>query len=126
MLSERTLTLTQIYQAASSVCVAAVCAWLWPQAFSGICAGAVLMALNFWALRLVGKRLFGPQASPKKATYAVMLLMKQVAALVLMSVVLMVLKPDIAGLAVGMTTVFAGILLSMLHQAVWPQKASAA
>jgi hypothetical protein len=117
--------LTQRYHVLLLACAAGAAAWLWPQTFSGVCAGGVLMGINFWAFRALGRRLFSPSNGSQKTTYAWLLLAKQLGALVLMSLILVVLKPHIAGFAVGMATLLVGVLAAMLHQAVQSKSAPA-
>ena len=115
MATLRSLTLITWYQAATVVVMSLASLLVSPGRTVAVLVGGVIMVLNFWALRFFAARaLLG--AKPKLAA-AVALVVKLVVVAGLMAVCIVVVKLDVLGFAVGMSSLFAGIFLAMVHQA---------
>jgi small-conductance mechanosensitive channel len=118
MVSLRVLTLAGIYQGASAVVFWALSLWLLPQRHVAVLVGGGLMALNFVALRWLGTRAMN--AENRKLAYGLALAFKLIAIMGLMAVLVLVIRIDAIGLALGLSTLFVGIGLGTAHQAFSP------
>jgi len=105
------------------VCVAAASLLtlaFWPEASMAVLIGGVVMAANFWALRILMDKLMPSESQndspqPRKAVWLVLLMGKFLGVLVVMGMLVAVLDLHPMGLAVGMLALFAGVALGMVH-----------
>ena len=115
MSSLRYLTLTTTYQVAAVIFLTGLSTWLWPMRSVAVFAGGALMAANFWALRFLAARAILGKA-PKLAA-GIALVSKFVIVAGLMAFCILVLRLDVLGFAVGMSSLLVGVFLAMVHQA---------
>ena len=116
MVTARTLALASIYQLGITAVAALGCAWRWREGLVGVAVGGGLMALNFWLVRFLGQRAM-VSAQPR-LVYVLALALKFVVMLGLIALAMTLLHPNPAALAAGMLTLFLGIALAALHQAL--------
>jgi hypothetical protein len=123
MATLRNLTLTSWYQAATVIFMTLVSLLLSPTRSLAVLTGGTIMVLNFLALRFFAARaLLG--AKPKLAA-AMALIAKLFIVAGLMAFCILVMKLDVLGFAVGMSSLFVGVFLAMIHQAFSPAAVSA-
>jgi hypothetical protein len=115
MVSMRVLALTTTYQALACVLLFVLGLVLWGDAAWAILAGGSLMTLNFLALRWLAARALGG-ARPRLA-YGIVLATKLVLVAALLAILVLVLDMHVLGLALGMSSLPAGIGLATAHTA---------
>ena len=106
MVTLRVLSLASLYQLVATVLVFAATFWLWRDHSLAALVGGALMAANFWALRFFAARAL--KGGKPRAAYAVLLGFKFVAVMGLMALLVLVLRLDPLGLAVGMSDLLRG------------------
>lgn len=122
MVSLRVLSLASIYQGAATAVFWGVSLWLWPERHFAVLVGGGLMALNFSALRWLGRKALN--AEDRKLAYALALAIKLFAIMGLMALLVLVFHLDAVGMALGLSTLFVGIGLGSAHQAFSPPQAA--
>lgn len=105
---------------AVAVLSAASLAW-WPQGAVGVVAGGLLMAANFWLLKLLANRLTANGPNGTKIVYGLMLASKMVVVLGIMAALVLVFEVHPIGIAVGMASMFIAVGLSAAHMIFVPQ-----
>ena len=123
MISERILSLTSLYQLGVLALLSLVGLVLWPSHLAGICGGGGLMALNFWGLRYLMKRIMGDGSA--RVFWAMLLASKTVLVMALLALWMLVVGMDAFGVALGLSTLFFGIGLAVTHQALSPASSGA-
>jgi hypothetical protein len=118
MVSLRVLTLASIYQGAAAAIFWGLSLWLWPGRHVAVLAGGGLMALNLIALRWLGGKAMN--AESRKPALALALAAKLVAIMGLIALFVLVFRLDAIGMALGLSTLLAGIGLGTAHQAFSP------
>jgi len=119
MATLRNLTLTSWYQAAAVAVMTLAFLALSPSRALAVLVGGTIMVANFLALRyFAAKALLG--SKPKLAA-GVALVVKLVVVAGLMAFCILVVKLDVLGFAVGMSSLFIGVLLAMVHLAFTPE-----
>ena len=122
MLSPKMLLLASRYQGASVATLCLVTMLIDPNMSLGIAGGGLLMAGNFWVMRVLLIKAFGD--SKPSAAYALLLIPKFGFTLVAMWALVSVLKLDPAGIALGLSTLFLGIGLGVTHLSLQPASTS--
>lgn len=117
-MSPRVLRTASRYQLAAVAVVGAVTLALWPPVASGVMAGGLLMAANFWFLQTLASRVFVGPAGSAKLVYGLLLAVKFALALAAIAILVLVLEVDAAGLGLGMSTLFVGVGAATIQQAL--------
>jgi len=122
MMSPRMLDLAIRYQVAAVLAFFGASLLLWPDGAMAVFAGGALGAANFWFLRYAaGKLLLNDK--PKMA-YVILLAIKFAVVLGAMAVMVLVLRLNALGIALGLFTLFIGIGGGTLHMILGPSKAA--
>lgn len=121
----RLLRLANLYQLVSAGVLAVVMVFAAPHLALATFIGGTVMAANFWAIRLLVARTLQPGGM--RALYAVGLMLKFFLVMGVMAALLLGLKLDPVGFAIGLGSLLTGVVTAMAHQAllVKPQAAKA-
>jgi hypothetical protein len=112
MVTMQFLKKASLYQCVSLLILALVTLFFWPRALVSLAAGGLLMAGNFWLLRvLVQKAFSGPRP---KLIYGLVVAVKLMAVLAVMAVCILTLHLKPLPFAVGLATLFLGIAIATL------------
>ena len=114
--SVRLLLRVSIYQIAAVLVMSLASLWLWPNRAIAVLSGGGLMALSFWALRFFAAGALTQKRA--KLAYGIGLAIKLVVVMALVALFILVLKLDVLGFAIGMSSLFFGIGLATLHEIV--------
>lgn len=113
--SLRVLHLVTVYQFATVAAFALGSLWLWPAGALAVSLGGVFGILNFWALRVLVQRTLAGGERKRKVVYAIVLGSKLVVALAVMASVVLVLRVDPLGFALGLSSMFLAIAAAVGH-----------
>jgi hypothetical protein len=119
----RLLRLANLYQLVAAGILAVVMLAALPAYAIPVAAGGVLMAANFYFLRLLVSRTLQPGGM--RALYAVGLMLKFFAVMGIMAALLLGAKLDPVGFAIGLGSLFLGLMLAMVHQALLAKPSAA-
>ena len=117
----RVLYIAGKYQLGAVVALSAASLAWWPQGAVGVLTGGLLMAANFWMLRVLAFRLAQNGPDGKKIVYGLMLASKMVVVLGIMALLVLVFEIHPVAIAVGMASLFVAICLSAAHMILLPQ-----
>ena len=112
----RLLRLANLYQLVSAGVLAVVMVFAVPAWALATFIGGVVMAANFWAIRLLVARTLQPGGM--RALYAVGLMIKFFLVMGVMAALLLGLKLDPVGFALGLASLLTGVMMAMAHQAL--------
>lgn len=119
----RLLRLANVYQLVSAAVVAGVFALTMRAYAIPVLVGGVLMAANFYFLRMLVTKTLQPGGM--RALYAVGLMIKFFAVMGIMAALLLGAKLDPVGFAIGLGSLITGIMAAMAHQSLVAQPAQA-
>ena len=119
----RLLRLANVYQLVSAAVVAGVMALTIRSYAIPVLAGGVLMAANFYSLRMLIMKTLQPGGL--RALYAVGLMIKFFAVMGIMAALLLGLKLDPVGFAIGLSSLLTGLMCAMAHHSLLAQPAQA-
>lgn len=119
----RLLRLANVYQLVSAAVVAGVFALTMRAYAIPVLVGGVLMAANFYFLRMLVTKTLQPGGM--RALYAVGLMIKFFAVMGIMAALLLGAKLDPVGFAIGLGSLLTGIMAAMAHQSLVAQPAQA-
>jgi len=86
-----------------------------PEIAMGSIAGGVVMAFNFWAMRVLLHKAVGLGGAKPSMKYALLLIAKFGFVLAAMFILVNVFELNVIGIALGLFTLFVGMGLAMLH-----------
>jgi len=115
-MSPRMLQATTRYHLAAVGVAALVCFVTWPEGALALLTGGLLMALNFWALRVMMLRLLSDAEKRTKLLFAALLAFKLFAVMGLMAVSVLAFDLNPVGLALGLATLFVGLAFAVVHE----------
>lgn len=119
----RLLRLANLYQLVSAGVLAVVMLLVLPHLALPVFLGGLMMASNFYALRLLVQKTLQPGGM--RALYAVGLMVKFFAVMGIMAALLLGLKLDPVGFAIGLGSLLTGTVMAMAHQALLVKPATA-
>ncbi len=119
MVSWRILNLVSIYQMAALALVSAVAYFASPTHTLAVFIGGAFGTVNFWALRHLVQAGFG-RGGQHKMLYIVFLGFKMVTALAVMAGLLIILKLHPLAFATGLSTMFVGLMVAVMHAYLRP------
>ncbi len=112
----RLLRLANLYQLVSAGVLAVVMVFVAPHLALAVFLGGSVMAANFYAIRLLVSRTLQPGGM--RALYAVGLMFKFFLVMGVMAALLLGLKLDPVGFAIGLGSLLSGTMMAMTHQAL--------
>lgn len=116
--SLRALHFVTVYQLAMVAALTLGSLWLWPAAALAVLVGGAFGTLNFWALRLLVQRTLEGGERKRKVVYAILLGSKLVVALAVMAGLMLVLRIDPLGFALGLSSMFLAVAAAVGHVAL--------
>jgi hypothetical protein len=119
----RLLRLANLYQLVAAGLLAALMLATIPAYALPVLAGGLLMAANFYFLRMLVSRTLQPGGM--RALYAIGLMLKFFAVMGIMAALLLGAKLDPVGFAIGLGSLFAGIMLAMVHSLLFAKQSTA-
>ena len=112
----RLLRLANLYQVASAGVLALVMFFVSRDRTIAVLCGGLLMAANFYSLRVLIKKTLQPGGM--RALYAVGLMLKFFAIMGIMALCLITLKLDAIGFMIGLCTLLTGTAIAFAHQSI--------
>jgi hypothetical protein len=112
-MSLRFLNLTSIYQVVAVALTSLVTFVAWPAGALSVLFGGGFGAMNFYALRGMGERALS--ANDHRLAWVLALGLKLVTTLGVMAALVFVLELDVLGFALGLATLFVGLLAALSH-----------
>jgi hypothetical protein len=110
-ISRYQLIMVAVFSAASLV--------FWLEAAPGVLAGGLVMAGNFWVMRRALEKLTDAGAANRtKVLYGLFLVTKFFLVMGALALMVLVLRLDALGIALGMLSLFVGIGLGVAHHAL--------
>jgi hypothetical protein len=119
MLSPQLLLVISRYQVLVVALAGLVTLFAWPEATPGLVAGGLIMAANFWLMHQALNRLLDASASRRtKLIYGLFLVLKFFLVMGALAVLVVVLRLHPMGIALGLLSLFAAIVLGVFHRSL--------
>jgi hypothetical protein len=118
----RLIELAARYQMGSALFMALACLAEGPHFSVGVLCGGALMSFNFWFFKRFMEKLRAGASERSKMIYGFLMTTKMFILLGLLTFLVMVVKLDVLGMTLGVSTFFVGMVLGLAHYMLAPSR----